>query len=104
MEFSHDMAWYNRSLQRRLLASELLQQHCLALERIDWMQLGIDSEGNDMAHRFVVEETPGFGRAVKTVKDWWMADSYKKEHGGPLPDVLVERSDSYFDYNWPCGN
>ena len=72
MEFSHDMAWYNRSLHRRLHASELLAKHCLALERIDWMQLGINSE------------------------DYWVVDSYKDKHGGPLPRDLIEKA-SYFD-------
>ena len=87
MQFSHDMAWYNRSLHRRLLASELLTKQCLALEQIEWMQLGIDSEGNDMRHTFVVEESSDSGRVVKTIMDWWMRDEYKKRHDGPLPDL-----------------
>ncbi len=94
MQESHDMAWYNRSLHRRLLVSELLAKQCLALERIDWVQLGIDSEGNDMRHAFMVE-TSDSGRAVKTVMDWWMKDEYKEEHGGPLPDLIKRQS--YFD-------
>jgi hypothetical protein len=96
LEASHDLAWYNRSLHRRLHASELLAKHCLVLERIEWIQRVIDSEGNDMAHNFVVEETPSSGRVVRTVADWWMADGYKNRHGGPLPDKLVEKN-SYFD-------
>ena len=96
MEFSHDMAWYNRSLHRRLQVSELLPKQCLALERIDWVQLGIDSEGNDMRHAFMVEETSNSGRGVKTVMDWWMGDHYKERHGGPLPDLI--KRESYFDY------
>ncbi len=65
MQESHDMAWYNRSLHRRLLVSELLAKQCLALERIDWVQLGIE---NDIRHTFMVE-TSDSGRVVKTVMD-----------------------------------
>jgi hypothetical protein len=94
MELSHDLAWYNRSIHRRLHVSELLAKQCLVLERINWVQMGIDSGGNEMCHRFVVEDTPSSGRVVKAVAVWWMAAEFKDEHGGPLP-VIVEKS-SYF--------
>jgi hypothetical protein len=100
MEYSHDMAWYNRSLHRRLHVSELLAKQCHALQRIDWVQLGIDSEGNDMEHQFMVEETPTSGRMVKTIADWWMRPEYEYEFEGPLPDVVVEK-DSYFESQLP---
>jgi hypothetical protein len=96
LEYSHDLARYNRSLHQQLHVSELLAKHCLVLERIVWMQGEIDSEGNDMSHGFVVEETPSSGRVVRAVAAWWMADRYKSRHEGPLPDMLVVEKDSYF--------
>ena len=67
------------------------------------MQMGIDSEGSDMEHKFMVEETPTTGRTVKTIADSWMSFDIEFEPGlerGPLPDVVVEK-DSYFELQLP---
>jgi hypothetical protein len=99
---SFDKARYNRSLHRRLHASELLAEQCHALEWIDWVEIKIDNDGNYCRHRFVVEETPSSGRVVKTIADWWMVPQYKNEHGGPLPlDLVVNRKDSHFEQWMP---
>jgi hypothetical protein len=61
------------------------------------VQLGIDSEGNDMEHRFMVEEISTSGRMALTVAEWWMLPRfYNPGHGGPLPDFVVEKG-SYFE-------
>jgi hypothetical protein len=64
---------------------------CLRLQRCGWLQLGIDSQGNDQNHDFVILEDAGI-RVVKPVMQWWMAKTYKHMHGGPLPDDMVKEN------------
>lgn len=65
MGYTEDRALWSGYLC--LHVSELLTRRCNALEQIDWVQVRIDSEGNTMDHRFIVEETPDSGRMVKMV-------------------------------------
>jgi hypothetical protein len=41
---------------------------CPVLQRCEWLQLGIDSEGNDLDHNFVILEEEG-NRVVKAVME-----------------------------------
>lgn len=89
-----DKAWYRRCFLRRYIASEKIAAVCPALKRCEWTQLRIDSEENDEQHAFVVREEAG-GRIVRPVVQWWMANDFRDEHGGPLPDVMMKENWEY---------
>jgi hypothetical protein len=54
----------------------------------------IDSEGNDQQFWFIVMKRGDSerSRVVKPFKEWWMDKAYKSEHGGDLPDDMVEET------------
>ena len=86
---------------RRYSASEKIAKVCPMLKRSEWTHLGIDSEGNNQQHKFVIQEEDEVGgkntkRVVRLVMDWWMEDQYKDEHGGPLPDNMVEEENPWW--------
>jgi hypothetical protein len=95
LDEDHDMAWYRRCFYRRFHASEQIFASCPRLQRCRWKQQPIDSEGNENYHNFVVvEDVRGSEklRVVKPVMQWWMADHYKDEHGGDLPEDMVKEN------------
>ena len=91
----HDIAWYRRCFFRRFRATEDIAKVCLGLRRCNWVQLGIDSEGNDQEYGFVILEEAE-NRVVKPVMQWWMAKHYEDRHGGPLPEDMV-RENAYWE-------
>jgi hypothetical protein len=51
-----------------------------------------------MDHDFVVVDTTDQGRVLKPVKQWWMVDRYKNEHGGNLLENMVkEKTETYWE-------
>ena len=84
----HNFAWYRRCFLRRYGVSEKIVAMCPLLEQCEWTHLMIDSEGNDQQHDFAIREEAG-NRVVRPMMQWWMADQYKSEHGGTLPDLLM---------------
>jgi hypothetical protein len=87
----HDLAWYRRCFFRRFRAAEEIAKACPGLQRCNWIQLKIDSEGNDQEHAFVIQEEVG-SRVVKPIMQWWMAKPYKNRLRGPLPDDMVKEN------------
>jgi hypothetical protein len=72
---------------------------CPKLQRCNWIQLSIDSEGNDQEHEFVIREEAR-RRVVTPVMQWWMTKHYKNRHGGPLPDDMVKENAYWERYTW----
>ena len=72
---------------------------CPVLQRCEWLQLGIDSEGNDLDHNFVILEEEG-NRVVKAVMQSWMAEHYRDRHGGPLPNDMVKENAYWEKLTW----
>jgi hypothetical protein len=93
LDEEHDIAWYRRCFYRRFHATERIFTNCPRLQRCRWKQQPIDITGNEIYYNFVaVEDVRGLEklRVVKPVMQWWMADHYKDEHGGDLPEDMVE--------------
>jgi hypothetical protein len=85
----HNVNWYGRCFFRRWRKSEEIAKKCPKLQRIEWLQLEIDSEGNANTHAFVIagrlEDSEDL-RIVKPVLQWWMFKRFYK--GSPaMPDV-----------------
>ncbi|KIM90817.1 hypothetical protein PILCRDRAFT_1065 [Piloderma croceum F 1598] len=99
LDEDHDFAWYRRCFFRRFRAAEEIAKVCPKLQRCNWIQLNIDSKCNDQEHEFVIREEAGH-RVVKPVMQWWMANHYKKRHGGPLPDDMVKENAYWEQYTW----
>jgi hypothetical protein len=99
LDEDHDFAWYRRCFFRRFSATEKIAKVCPLLQRCGWIQLQIDSEGNDQRHDFVILEDAG-RRVVKPVMQWWMAKHYKHRHGGPLPDDMVKENVYWEQLEW----
>ena len=91
LDEDHNIAWYRRCFFRRFDAAKALAKVCPGLQRCEWRQLGIDSEGNDLDHNFVILEEAG-NRVVKPVMQCWMAKHYEDSRGGPLPDDMVKEN------------
>jgi hypothetical protein len=95
LKYDHDMAWYRRCFLRRFEATKLIAEVCIQLKRCMWTQLSIDNEGNDQRFRFTlveVEDRERSSRMVKPIKEWWMAKEFEFEHGGDLPEDMVEET------------
>jgi hypothetical protein len=91
----HDMAWYLRCFYRRFHATQEIAKRCSQLQRCEWIQHTIDSEGNDADHNFVVVEDARQSekvRVVKPVRQWWMVKRYEHRHGGDLPKDMVKEN------------
>jgi hypothetical protein len=99
LDEDHDFAWYRRCFFRRFRAAEDIAKVCPGLQRCSWVQLGIDSEGNDQDHEFVILEEDG-SRIMKPVVQWWMAKHYEYRHGGPLPDDMVKENAYWEQLIW----
>jgi hypothetical protein len=99
LDKDHDFAWYRRCFFRRFRAAEEIVKACPKLRRCDWIQLKIDSEGNDQEHEFAIREEAG-RRIVKPVMQWWMSKRYQNRHGGPLPDDMVKENAYWAHLGW----
>jgi len=91
LDEDHDLAWYRRCFFRRFRAAGEIAKVCTGLLRCSWVQLRIDSEGNDQEHAFVIQEEVG-SRVVKPIMQWWMVKHFKNRHRGPLPDDMVKEN------------
>lgn len=93
LDKDYDFAWYRRCFFRRFSASEEVIKVCPRLQRCEWLQLGIYSEGNDQEHDFaILNPEEGGNRVVKPVMQWWMTKHHQDRHGGPLPDDMVKEN------------
>jgi hypothetical protein len=106
---AENYAWYVRSYQRRLKATQDVLAACENLERCCWIQMQVRQRA-DLAHSFVVEERALLdGKRTKMVRgleqDWMGRDYYCLETGGivrckfeDLPGDIVGENDPLWTY------
>ncbi|KAF5384115.1 hypothetical protein D9615_003223 [Tricholomella constricta] len=96
------LAFFDRSLRRRMLPTDNLVAACRALKLITWDML--DDSEVVVRHQFGVVETPT-GRVVKIGWNWWMGDSFRETRRRPLPDGIVNLDPAenarMWDYHGP---
>ena len=68
----HNQPWYRHCFLCRFDTSEDIAKVCPGLQHCGWLQLRVNSEGNDNQHDFVILEAEG-NRVIKPVMQWWMA-------------------------------